>query len=428
MNPKDHTKWAGVVTVLFLLGSSFVFAKFQGGFVSWFIFYACLIFSLYEAIVLFNGMTGFKAVRILKKKHFSAGEEIEVGLELTRPYPFPVPWLIMTDEYRATSHQGYHIPFGQKKTLIFPWFKRRFHFTYTLGGLERGVYQFHQVILESGDLFGLIRMKQVLPIRDEIVVYPRYHRLSTWASAGRQGNSPRMVNHRQVGDETTVVGARDYAIGDKLSKIHWKASAKGTDWKTKEFEAHSSHDFLFVLNTNYPDYEPMSDAQEGLELAIQAAASLSYTALQNKGSFSLMIPGEKGGGQNAGLSRHTGDTYARFVHILRKLAMVGFLKHPVSFDRFLQENMSGLRAGDTLVCITPVVTEESVRIFRRIQQRNVSVEVFFISSPGRDANRHVPAQLMKYGIRTYVLDHPDLNHCLVPVQQEGRKRYRATGK
>ncbi|MDA6082961.1 hypothetical protein OSJ97_25830, partial [Escherichia coli] len=74
------------------------YAMFQGGFVSWFLFYSFLPFALYALGLSFYSLNDFKVERILPKTEFNAGEQAVITLRITRRTVFPLLYLIIEDE------------------------------------------------------------------------------------------------------------------------------------------------------------------------------------------------------------------------------------------------------------------------------------------------------------------------------------------
>lgn len=73
-----------VIGLLLLIAISFSFAMFQGGFVSWFIFYTFLPFAVYSTILLFYPINNIIVERKVSKRECRAGDSVEIALTVTR--------------------------------------------------------------------------------------------------------------------------------------------------------------------------------------------------------------------------------------------------------------------------------------------------------------------------------------------------------
>ncbi|MNF87039.1 hypothetical protein D3C84_694940 [compost metagenome] len=78
--------------------------------------------------------------------------------------------------------------------------------------------------------------------------------------------------------------------GDKLSRIHWNATAKTGEWKSKAFERESLPRTIVVLDRNLEAY---GIRQERFELAVSVAASLIDLGMRHETAMGLVSPGEK---------------------------------------------------------------------------------------------------------------------------------------
>jgi uncharacterized protein (DUF58 family) len=75
--------------VLFILAATFVFGMFQGGFVSWFLFYSVVIVFICSCLVSCLSLFGVKATRHISKQELRAGEEFNVEITISRPWLLP---------------------------------------------------------------------------------------------------------------------------------------------------------------------------------------------------------------------------------------------------------------------------------------------------------------------------------------------------
>ena len=71
--------WKLIILLLLIL-ITFSYAMFQGGFVSWFLFYSFLPFALYALGLALYSIKDIKAERVYTKQEFNAGEKFkEIG-------------------------------------------------------------------------------------------------------------------------------------------------------------------------------------------------------------------------------------------------------------------------------------------------------------------------------------------------------------
>ena len=88
------------VFVLLLLLSAFVFAMFQGGQVSWTIFYMILPFGLYSILLFLYPLSDLAVQRIIQTPSMKKGEKLVVESKLKRNYRFPLLYTVVSDKWR----------------------------------------------------------------------------------------------------------------------------------------------------------------------------------------------------------------------------------------------------------------------------------------------------------------------------------------
>ncbi|MGW6298831.1 DUF58 domain-containing protein [Peribacillus butanolivorans] len=279
-----------VIGLLLLIAISFSFAMFQGGFVSWFIFYTFLPFAVYSTILLFYPINNIIIERKFSKRECRAGDSVEIALTVTRKNRLPLLYLMVEEELpRELENRGM-----QRKTLVFPGFRHTFSMTYTLDNLPRGEHTFQTIRFRTGDFFGVFEREATYSSPLKITVFPSYHELA-------YRDLERVFNQGQVGstkktqrDQSVVSGVREYQPGDQLSWINWKATARTSEIMTKEFEVQKNRDVFIML-----------DNQESLffEEAIVMTASFVHAMLKKGIEIGFASTGSRqilptGGGNN----------------------------------------------------------------------------------------------------------------------------------
>lgn len=229
----------GLCSLLFAL---FAYAMFQGGFVSWFLFYSFLPFSLYSFAIALYPFHRASVRRVIPKRQHHAGERLTAAIEVQLPIWFPFVAITMAEGDITSLNTG-----PSKTTISFIW-KKKFSYTYELEPLPRGEHTFAFVYLAASDFFGLIEKQSIHAVKDTIVVYPRYIAMTHQQVRGffDQGMAASSLPFRR--DRTMAVGVREYVPGDRVSWVHWKASARKQQLMTKEFEEQRSDDFILVLD------------------------------------------------------------------------------------------------------------------------------------------------------------------------------------
>jgi uncharacterized protein (DUF58 family) len=329
---KTYTK---VINLFALLIASFVFAMFQGGFVSWFLFYAFCPFALYSIALFFYPLPSFEVERKLMKKECMAGDTVEVRITLTRNNRFPLLYVMIEDEMEQSL-------ICSSKSLVLVGFKKTIEWKYSLEDTPRGKHVFHGIRLHTGDFLGLCQKKNLVHVVESIIAFPVYYELSTQELErlfdGNQGYSQR-TRHQQ----SVISGVREYQAGDQLSWINWKATAKTNKMMTKEFEEQKSEHLCIIL-----DREPTASFEE----MIIFVASFVHTVMKHGNEIGF-IDSEN----EVSLPIRKGDRHRKA--IFYQLAQVQ-PSESESFDRNLLKRNGTLANQTRLVMITTQLTFEKL--------------------------------------------------------------------
>ncbi len=280
-----------VVGLVLLMTVSFCYAMFQGGFVSWFIFYSFLPFSVYALILLFYPLHDLIVERKVNKRECQAGESVEIALTFTRKNRLPLLFMVVEEELpQRLEDRGF-----QRKIIIFPGFRRTFSMSYTLEDMERGEHSFQSIRFWVGDFFGLVEKEAIYSSPLKITVFPRYHELA-YSDFDRVFNQGTVVSTKKTQREHSVVsGVREYQPGDQLSWINWKATARTSEIMTKEFEVQKSRDVFIML-----DEKPSDLFEESIVMAASVAHAMLKKGMEigyvSMGSR-MIIPAAAGNNQ-----------------------------------------------------------------------------------------------------------------------------------
>ncbi|MBM7606598.1 uncharacterized protein (DUF58 family) [Metabacillus crassostreae] len=233
-------------SLLFLTLAAFSYAMFQGGFVSWFLFYSFLPFAIYSILLMLYPIRSFQVTRKVNQEQFTAGQRLIATVTVKRKFPFPLFYLLVEDE--LTDRIKGIKKLEEPKKLFFPWFKRSVTYSYALLNMPRGEHQFGSVRVRTGDLFGLIEKEMTFVVENYFLVYPTLIDVDYRPNEKQfeQGSASTQTKYWQ--DSTIAVGVREYQPGDKFAWIDWKATARRDSIMTKEFEQLQSRDVVVFLD------------------------------------------------------------------------------------------------------------------------------------------------------------------------------------
>lgn len=391
----------GVFWAVLLGFLAFSYAMFQGGFVSWFLFYSMMPILLYTLLIALYPLRTVKVEREIAEPVFAANSSAKVNVRIQRPSRFPLFYLIVTDVVPEPlrplvkkSSRGY----PGFRGLFFPGLKKTFHLTYELTHLPRGEYTFKNCEIQTGDLFGLIHKRAFVRSDTSFLVYPSPQSLEQWHSLQYHDEGKRRGNRSLQYDMTSVAGVRDYAPGDRLTWLNWKALAKNGKLLTKEFDRPLNEDVMMILDRQRTGYD---DPQE-FEQAVIAAASVTAEAIRRGMNIGLISYGR----DHTNIPLHTGEEQRwKILYHLARVEPDG--RRPLATVLEKAYSPSGAASTSGVVLITARIDAETLQFIHRILRRKKNVDLFYT---GRKQNRALGNErlyelLRQAGVHVYVLRH-----------------------
>ncbi|MFC4324265.1 DUF58 domain-containing protein [Litchfieldia salsa] len=350
--------------IIFLITVTFIYAMFQGGFVSWFLFYSFLPVGLYSFLIAVYPISSMDVKRLTNQTEYSAGEKLVGTITINRKFPLPLVYMVV--EEVLPSELKYHEKGQKSKVLLFPWFKRNLTFNYVFDSIPRGEHLFTEIRVRTGDLFGLVEKQAVFPIEQKFLVYPKCYDLIYRQVESRfeQGATASNVNLQR--DTTIAIGIRDYKPGDRFSWIDWKSSARKNEIMTKEFEQQQSHDVVLFL-----DRTPSRE----FEQSVTFLTSLVRSILKKGAQLSLISIGE----EQSIFPLRGGETQQQqiFYHLAKVKS-----DSSVPFSITIDSEMKKIYQGITFMFVTSRLTSDFVRALERLSFRRANLLVFVAKEKG----------------------------------------------
>ncbi len=216
----------------------------------------------------------------------TAGESGKVTLTLTNTGTRPQPAFWLEDQVPAElATEGA----AQLVLDLGPGEERRL--SYQVRARQRGVFELGPAAVVATDALGLHDFRQELPERTEMVVYPQVIPLpDLWPQGPAERSAPRRTLRRAGGLDPR--GSREYAPGDDLRHIHWKASAHRGKLTVVEREQAQGLRVTALLDLTAGVHRGQG-SEATLEYAVTAAASTLAQALSRGGTVSLIAQGDR---------------------------------------------------------------------------------------------------------------------------------------
>lgn len=224
------------------------------------------------------------AVRSLGRERIAAGQEVDVELLVRNEGPaldlvevadlLPREFALVRGTNRAVDS------LEAGGTLVL---------AYTIRSDVKGDYVIGPVRARSFDPLALGAEDAVVDLRSRIVVAPAMEDLR------RVPLQPRrtrpwfgQVPSRRIGAGTEFWGVREYASGDEVRRINWKASARFERLYTNEYEGERSGDVIIVVDARRESFVG-TDANNPIEHGVRAALGIADRVLATKNRAGLIV-------------------------------------------------------------------------------------------------------------------------------------------
>ncbi|WP_106494707.1 DUF58 domain-containing protein [Lentibacillus sp. Marseille-P4043] len=370
------------VLLLLLL---YAFAMFQGGFVSWFLFFGYLPIFLYHIGLLFYPLQKWQVTRTVSHHIVRSGDTVTVKVRMERSIPYPLYYCVCEEIFPESlkkvdnrMEKYHHLDQPEQldynriiKKVLFPGFRRVIEWNYRIEQVPRGEHQFRAIRIKTGDLFGFINKEHVFKAENQFIAYPneRPVRMAERISSFEQGAIAS--NTLNLKNTNVATGIREYLPGDKFSWIDWKQTAKKNTMMTKEFEQEKSTDTLLVLDScsydgiNILAYEAAIEIGLSLMEAIKQQSQAEFVTI---GREAKHFPFHQDPTQKELLMRH-----------LTKVQPDGI--HPFAVK--LKEESMKMANGVVMMVMTTHLDDALKETLQQIRQRSKSVIVIYVQAAAR---------------------------------------------
>jgi len=318
-------------------------------------------------LILLSWIWSFVSIRTLSVERRSRAQRAQVGgyfeewVAVDNLWWLPKPWA----EVRSDSNLGEHAV--RRGFFLGP--KARRSWTLRTLCTSRGKFTLGDIVVATGDPFGLFQRQKRFGSVTTVVVYPR---TVDFMAPGRiPGQLPGGAQQRgHVPFVTpTSAGVRDYQSSDPYNRIHWPTTARVGHLMVKEFELDPFSDVWVVLDLDRQvHFGRGTESTE--EYAVTVAASLAKHFLMENRSVGLLA-------QREILQPDRG--IRQLTKIFELLAVV----HADRWDTLSQlisaESMRISRYA-TLIVVTPSVDPEWVAVCQHLKDRGVNVMVSLVEA------------------------------------------------
>ena len=256
--------------------------------VAWVLFTLLVLVTIVDIFMLFSGKNGLEAERILPDK-LSNGDENPIVIGIKNNYPVPV-WLEMIDE----------IPFQfQKRDFLHTLqlaSKGKTTLEYSLRPTERGEYLFGKLNVYAKTWLRLTSKRYVFSDNVTVATYPSFIQLRKYDMMAFSNNLAEfgLKRIRRIGHTMEFEQIREYAQGDDIRTINWKATSKRNALMVNQYQDEKSQPVYQVIDTGRAMRMPFLGLSL-LDYAINATLALSNIVLKKQDKAGMFTFSKKVG-------------------------------------------------------------------------------------------------------------------------------------
>lgn len=295
----DNRRGIGFESAL-LVSWGVIIGAFMGAVLAWWVGISGVGVLLMAVSVtgLVSRLWGLRALRGLTvrvrpdRETLSVGQSITVRYTINNNKALPLIWaevlqdvpvrqcLVPDDSFRLRSfseeetvHTGRARAYIRRLSFVMGYSTLEWDTVWT--GARRGVYRPQNLVLRSGDGFGLTQSAgEISGLQGRtLVVWPKLVPVETWpflrhvwtGATGKAGWSE---------DPTVMLGEHAYQPGDPWKRIDWRTAARTDELMVRQFDTVTPLSFLFIL-----DAAALDDAEEGISLTASLLRALSHSQI-----------------------------------------------------------------------------------------------------------------------------------------------------
>ena len=248
--------WLGTVVIALVGGWSVMYR----------VSYVVLLLIVLSWAWAFIGSRTLAVERRNRAQRAQVGGYFEEWVAVDNTWYLPKPWVEIRSDSSLSDHEV------RRGFFLGPRARR----SWTLRTLctSRGKFTLGDIVVSTGDPFGLFQRQVRIGSEVTVIIYPRTVDFMTPGHI--PGQLPGGAQQRGYVPfvTPTVAGVRDYQPSDSYNRIHWPSTARMGHLMSKEFELDPFADIWVVLDLHrFAHYGQGAESTE--EYAVTVAASLA---------------------------------------------------------------------------------------------------------------------------------------------------------
>lgn len=247
---------------------------------------------------------------------------------------------------------------------------------------RRGDHRFGPARWESGDYLGVAAQRRTGKETHRLLVLPKLFPLVMKRPGSNQLLGRNGARRWLFADPLRTVGARDYAPGDPMRLVDWRASARRGALMVRELEPSTTPTMQILLNFQIADPRDMRLEPDEVEFAISVAGSVAAYGAEHKWRLGLSANGSAHG---VPLAVAPSNAPTQLGVILEALAHVANVPTLAFTDMLLRQQPQRYERA-SLIVVTTYIDDRIARILADKHRRGESIMVILIAANDRATN------------------------------------------
>ncbi|HOZ79109.1 MAG TPA: DUF58 domain-containing protein [Ferruginibacter sp.] len=228
------------------------------------------------------------AKRIMAER-FSNGDENKITIQVSNSKPYEVS-IDLIDEIP--------VQFQKRDWFVSRRFKAREqkNIVYTLRPVERGEYQFGNLLLYMRSALGLLCRRYSIAAETTVGVYPSFMQLRKYELLSQTTIQPERGSKRmrKLGHSMEFEQIKEYVLGDDIRTLNWKATARKGMLMVNNYSDEKSQQVYCIIDKGRLMKMPFNKLGL-LDYAINSTLVLSSVCLQKQDKVGLITFSNKMG-------------------------------------------------------------------------------------------------------------------------------------
>ena len=273
---------SGLIVVLFL--TSFFYPQLFEPVKILFLVFLLLLITDVMFLFAFKGRPFAK--RVIAER-MSNGDKNPVVLQVKNSYPFTVKMKVideLPDQFQSRNNSFNKTFKAGEETK----------FNFSLRPVERGEYNFGDLIIYASSLLGFINRRFTMSAKQVIPVYPSFFQMRKYDLIARdaQTNEAGTKKLRKLGLSLEFEHVKEYTRGDDIRLINWKASARKGGLMVNNYLDERSQQVFCVIDKGRLMKMPF-DKLSLLDYAINSSLVMCNVSLRRHDRFGLITFADK---------------------------------------------------------------------------------------------------------------------------------------